>query len=98
MYINVQNCNFFHVFSVMYSYNCKYGDGKIMEKEGDKIPVNIYGRSQQFCVKNKKECVYHNDHCEYEHGNMPMSSKPTLWTTCGVQTISSMAKIAVASV
>ena len=31
----------FHVFSVMSSYNCKYGDGKIMEKEGDKIPVNI---------------------------------------------------------
>ena len=31
----------FHVFSVTYSYNCKYGDGKITEKEGDKILVNI---------------------------------------------------------
>ena len=31
----------FHVFSVTYSYNCKYGDRKITEKEGEKIPVNI---------------------------------------------------------
>ena len=71
---------------------------KSQKKKRTKSWLTLYRRSQQFCVKNKKERVYHNDHCEYEHGNMLTSSKPTLRTTCGVQTISSMAKIAVASV
>ena len=31
----------FHVFSVPYSYNWKHGNGKIVEKEGEKIQVNI---------------------------------------------------------
>ena len=71
---------------------------KSQKKKGTKSQLTLYRRSQQFCVKNKKECVNHNDHCEYEHGNMLTSSKPTLRTTRGVQTTSSMAKIAVASV
>ena len=71
---------------------------KSWKKKGTKSQLTLCRRSQQFCVKNKKECVYHNDHCEYERGNMPTSSKPTLQTICGVQTTSSMAKIAVASV
>ena len=68
------------------------------KKKGTKLWLTLHIRSHQFHVKNQKECVYHDDNCEYEHGKMPTSSKPILWTTCGIQTTSNMAKFSVASV
>ena len=68
------------------------------KKKGRKSSLTLYRRSQQFHVKNKHDTVAQNYHDNYGHGNMPTTSKPTLQTTCGVQTTSSMAKLAIASV
>ena len=71
---------------------------KSWKKKGRKSRLTLCRRSQQFHVKNKHETVHQNDHGHYDHGNIQMTSKPTLQTTCGVQTTSSMAKLSVAPV
>ena len=44
------------------------------KKKGTKLWLTLYRRSHQFHVKNQTERVYHDDHCEYEHGKMLTSS------------------------
>ena len=75
---------------------------KTRKKKGRKSSLSLY-RSEKFCVthplQSKAGDTKHDDAThQYHADDHVIPSKYKMQTTCGVQTTSSMSKIAVASV
>ena len=76
---------------------------KTCKKKGRKSHLSLYRRSEKFCtthpLQSKAGDTKHDDAAHHDHADDHVTpSKYKMCTTCGVQTTSSMSKIAVASV